>query len=160
MDEPAAADEAALREDAFHLFGRVLTRSDPGRLEAWAGLGLTMTQLRVLFLLRAEEGLSAGALADGLAVTPSTLTRIMDRLVRNGLVQRQIDDDDRRLVRHNLTRSGLRTVEEMERTGRARMNLVFARLSPQQLERLVLALRDLAAAAEAVQAEDAQKVEV
>ncbi len=153
-------DDATLREEAFHLFGRILIRSDPGRLEAWAGLGLTMTQLRVLFLLRAEEGLSAGALADRLSVTPSTLTRIMDRLVRNGLVQRRIDDGDRRLVRHHLTPSGLRTVEEMERTGRARLNLVFGRLAPPQLERLVLALRDLAAAAEAAEAQEARKVEV
>ena len=153
-------DEPSLREEAFLLFGRVLTRSDPGRLEAWAGLGLSMTQLRVLFMLRAEEGLSAGALAERLSVTPSTLTRIMDRLVRNDLVRREVDDDDRRLVRHYLTAAGLRAVEEMERTGRARMNRIFGRLSHDELQRLVLALRDLAAAAEAVEAQEGREVTV
>ncbi len=153
-------DEPNLCEEAFLLFGRVLTRSDPGRLEAWAHLGLSMTQLRVLFILRAEEGLSAGALAERLSVTPSTLTRIMDRLVRNELVRREVDDGDRRLVRHYLSDSGLRIVEEMERTGRARMNQVFGRLSQDELQRLVLALRDLAAAAEAVEAEEGRRVRV
>ena len=153
-------DEPSLHEEAFQLFGRVLARSDPGRLEAWAGLGLSMTQLRVLFILRAEEGLSAGALAERLSVTPSTLTRIMDRLVRNDLVRREVDDDDRRLVRHRLTSAGLRTVEEMERTGRARMNQIFGRLSHEELQRLVLALRDLAAAAEAVEADEGRGVRV
>jgi len=43
-----------------------------------------------------------------------------------------------------LTNAGLRTVEEMERTGRARMNQIFGRLSHEELQRLVLALRDLA----------------
>ena len=152
--------ENGLLEEAFQLFGRIVTRSDPGRLEAWAGLGLTMTQLRVLFLLRAEDGLSAGGLADQLHVTPSTFTRIMDRLVGNDLVRRQADDGDRRLVRHYLTAAGRRTVEEVERTGRARMNIIFGRLQPEQLERLVMALRDLLAAAEAVEAGEARRVEV
>lgn len=147
-------DDSGLTDEAFQLFGRILTRSDPSRLEAWVGLGLTMTQVRVLFLLRAEGGLSAGALAESLRVTPSTLTRIMDRLVRNDLVQREVDNNDRRLVRHYLTPTGLRTVEEMERTGRARMGRIFGHLSRDRLERLVLALRDLVAAVEAVQAEE------
>ena len=145
--------ESSLRDEAFQLFGRIVTRSDPGRLEAWAGLGLSMTQLRVLFILRGESGLSAGGLAERLSVTASTLTRIMDRLVRNELVRREVDGDDRRLVRHYLTQAGLHSVEEMERTGRARMNQVFGRLSRDQLERLVQALRDLTDAAEAVEAE-------
>ena len=137
-----------LRDEAFQLFGRLVARSDPGRLEVWADQGLTMTQLRVLFMLRAEDGLSAGALADSLRVTPSTLTRIMDRLVRHNL------------VRHCLTKDGQRMVVEVERTGRARMNDILSRLEAGQLERLVLALRDLAAATEAIDAVQSQGVVV
>lgn len=148
------------RDEAFQLFGRLVARSDPGRLEVWADQGLTMTQLRVLFMLRAEDGLSAGALADSLRVTPSTLTRIMDRLVRHNLVRRESDDEDRRLVRHCLTKDGQRMVEEVERTGRARMNEILSRLDAGQLERLVLALRDLAAATEAIDAAQSQGLAV
>jgi len=137
-----------LRNEAFALLGRIVIRSDPGRLEALAGLGLTMTQLRALFSLRAEGGSSAGTLADTLGVTPSTLTRLMDRLVRNQLVRREPDERDRRLVRHVLTEKGMKTVAEVERFGRARMNLILEHLSADQLERLVLALRDLSAAAD------------
>jgi len=154
------SDDADLRNEAFHLFGRLVTRSDPGRLETWVGLGLTMTQLRVLFLLRTEAGLSAGALADRLNVTPSTLTRIMDRLVRNQLVRREEDHEDRRLVRHFLTSSGLQTVEELERTGRERRDRVFSLLSREQLERLVLALRDLTEASEAIESQETPRVGV
>lgn len=153
-------DPTALRDEAFHLFVSLVARSDPSRLEAWVGLGLTMTQLRVLFVLREEPGLSAGALAERLGVTPSTLTRLMDRLVRTDLVRRETGDDDRRLVRHYLSRRGLASVEELERTGRARMNDVLARLSPEQLERLVLALRDMAAAMEAYQQAESPAVQV
>jgi DNA-binding MarR family transcriptional regulator len=146
-------------EEAFHLLAGILVRSDPSRLEAWAGVGLTMTQLRVLFLVREHEGASAGMLAESLNVTPSTLTRIMDRLVRNHLVQRRLDDGDRRLVRHHLTPSGVDMVSELERTGREKMYRTFRQLQPEQLDRLVVALRDLAAAALASEsAGEAEKV--
>lgn len=150
-------DNNNLLEEAFHLLARTIVRSDPSRLEAWAGVGLTMTQLRVLFLVRENEGASAGMLADSLKVTPSTLTRIMDRLVRNHLVQRQMDDGDRRLVRHYLTPSALEMVAELERTGREQFYNIFKRMSPGQLQRLVEGLRDLAAAAE--EAESAREAE-
>lgn len=150
----------ATREEAFKLFGRLLTRLDPGRLEAWADLGLTMTQLRLLFLLRMEDGLSAGAIADRLGVTPSTLTRIMDRLVRHDLVRREEDCNDRRLVRHRLTDEARRTIEEMERFGRARMDRILARFSSQDLDRVVLALRDLSDALDATEAEETSREQV
>ena len=139
-------------EEAFQLLARTIVRSDPSRLEAWAGLGLTMTQLRVLFFVRSNEGASAGMLAESLQVTPSTLTRIMDRLVRNHLVERQVDDSDRRLVRHYLTPSAQKMVRELERTGREQLYSIFRQMDPEQLDRLVAALRDLAAAAEAAEA--------
>ena len=152
--------ESDLREEAFHLFVRLIARSDPGRLEAWAALGLTMTQLRVLFILRAEDGLAARDLAERLGVTPSTLTRVMDRLVRHRLVRREPDDDDRRLVRHYLTPSGLDVRDELERTGRARMNEIFRHLTCEQLERVVSALRDLTAATDDAEAHAARALGV
>jgi len=147
------SQDAELREDAFGLFSKIVTRADPGRLDAWADLGLTMTQLRVLMILRAEDGLLARTLAGRLAVTPSTLTRIIDRLVSNTLVRREVDDGDRRFVRHRLTEAGLRTIRDMERFGRARMDSIFGSLDRDRLERMVLALRDLAAAFEAPEGE-------
>ncbi len=147
-----------LREQAFILFARAITRFDPGRLEVWVELGLTMTQLRVLFVLRAEDGASAGVLAELLNVTPSTLTRLIDRLARHGLVRRESDHGDRRLVRHHLSANGASTVEELERGARARMNEVLDRLSAPKLERLVSALEDLTAALDAQEADEFSRV--
>ena len=146
--------------DGMKLFGRIITHVDPFRLDAWAGLGLTMTQLRLLFLLRSQEGPPAGALAERIGVTPSTLTRIMDRLARNHLVRRDVDGDDRRLVRHHLTEAGLQAVEELERTGRIEMRRLLGRLTPEQLERLVEGLRDLVYVSDAIEAERAQEAVV
>lgn len=146
-------------EEAFRLLAQTIVRSDPSRLEAWAGLGLTMTQLRMLFLVRENDGASAGMLADSLKVTPSTLTRIMDRLVGNRLVQRKVDDEDRRLVRHYLTPLALDMVADLERMGREQFYSIFRELRPEQLERLIAALQDLAVAADAAESHrDAERV--
>jgi len=150
-----------LFDEAYHLLGRVIVRADPGRLEAWAGLGLTITQIRVLFILRETEGLPARALAETLRVTPSTLTRIMDRLVRDNLVTREEDPGDRRLVRHYLTDTARADVASIERQSKERMDKLLSRLTPQQTRDLVEALTHLAAASEAVELEEAaEKVAV
>ena len=138
-------------EQAIRLYGRTLALVDPSRLEAWVGLGLTMTQLGVLFLLRQEAGMPAGLLAERLRLTPSTLTRIVDRLVRLNLVRRQEDSDDRRLVRHCLTPEGAQALQEMARTARAYLTEILRRLPREKLERLLEALQDLSQAAEAVE---------
>jgi DNA-binding MarR family transcriptional regulator len=157
MGREQASD--SLRQRAFIGFGRAVSRLDPGRLADWVDLGLTMTQLRVLFLLREEDGAAASVLAERLSVDPSTLTRIVDRLVRHGLVRRENDDGDRRLVRHLLTERGARSVAELERNARDRLNRVMDRLSEPQLERLVVALEDLSAALDAQEAEELAGVE-
>jgi len=149
------SDNRELFDQAFHLLIGVIVRSDPGRLEAWAGLGLTITQIRVLFILRQSEGLPARALAETLQVTPPTLTRIMDRLVRDRLVTREEDPDDRRLVRHFLTDTASSAVGAIEQQTRERMDKVLSRLSIDQCDMLVEALTHLAAASEAVEADEA-----
>jgi len=138
-------------EQTMRLYGRALALVDPSRLEAWVGLGLTTTQLGVLFLLRQQGGEPAGLLAERLRVTPSTLTRIVDRLVRLNLVCRQEDTDDRRLVRHYLTPEGAQSLEEMARAARAYLTEILRKLPREKLERLLEALQDLIQAAEAVE---------
>jgi len=151
-DEQASPAEGEdIVEQTIRLYGRTLALVDPSRLEAWVGLGLTMTQLGVLFLLRQEAGAPAGLLAERLRVTPSTLTRMVDRLARLNLVRRQEDSGDRRLVRHYLTPEGAQSLEEMARTARAYLTAILRQLPREKLERLLEALRDLTQAAEAVE---------
>ncbi len=144
-----------LKQEVFRLFGSLIARSDPGRLEEWATLGLSVTQLRVLFILRGEPGLAAGALAQRLGVTPSTLTRIMDRLAQHGLIERVQDQEDRRRVVHELSDFGARTVGEMESRFRERIDRVFEELDAPALQRVVVGLRDLSDAYDAIDREDA-----
>jgi len=146
--------DSELRTQAFQLLAQLLVGADPARMEQWAGLGLTMTQVRVLSTLQMQDGLAAGELAERLNVRPSTVTRIVDRLVQNKLVARDVDESDRRLVRHRLTKKGASVFRELQSMGRERVSRVFERLDDEQVKRVVEALRDLNEAVEAVASEE------
>ncbi len=60
---------------------------------------LTGPQISVLRILVASDGLSLKALSQRVRLAHSTVSGIVDRLEREGLVQRVLDDHDRRLSR-------------------------------------------------------------
>jgi DNA-binding MarR family transcriptional regulator len=93
---------------ALRYLGEALAKFDPIRFRAWAELGLTTAQLRVMFLMRENPGVTAGELASRLSVTPPTISGIVDRLVKLGLVRREDDESDRRLVRNYRATRGVR----------------------------------------------------
>jgi MarR family transcriptional regulator, transcriptional regulator for hemolysin len=65
--------------------------------------GMTRAQWAVLFRLERAQGLKQSELADLLEVQPITLTRLIDRLCDNGLIERRSDPNDRRAKRLFLT---------------------------------------------------------
>jgi DNA-binding MarR family transcriptional regulator len=68
--------------------------------------GLTITQFGLLANLKGLDGISIGGLADKLVMDPTTLTRNLRPLERQGLVAPSPDPNDRRSVRLHLTDKG------------------------------------------------------
>ncbi len=69
-------------------------------------MGLTYPQYLALNVLWAEDGQTVGALAEQLALEPSTLTPVIKRLEAAGLVRRTRNPDDERQVLVALTDDG------------------------------------------------------
>jgi DNA-binding MarR family transcriptional regulator len=74
--------------------------------EALSQLGLHVSQELVLFVLWREEGLSQSELAARLRVELPTLTKMVQRIERAGLLMRQADTQDTRVSRVYLTEKG------------------------------------------------------
>jgi len=72
-----------------------------------AQCGLSVSQYGLLAQLKAEPGISIGALAERLIMDPTTLTRGIRPLEQRGLVAVRRDDEDRRTRRLALTPEGL-----------------------------------------------------
>jgi DNA-binding MarR family transcriptional regulator len=148
--EPEAADAARIDQlrHVARLYGDAVGIIDALRIEGWSEDGLTIPQMRLLWALRDEDGLPVGALAEQLGVNPSTITGHVDRLVRQGMVRREEDAGDRRIVRNYLTEDGAVTVGALRRIAGAFFVNILKRLDDNQLARLELALTDLNHAAE------------
>jgi DNA-binding MarR family transcriptional regulator len=71
-----------------------------------AGLNLTASEINALAILATGQPRSIGELAAATATKPTTLTSVLDRLVRRDLVMRQLDPADRRSFLVSLTQDG------------------------------------------------------
>src|SRR5688500_6179121 len=74
--------------------------------EQCARLGITATQLNVIKMLDEIGDLSLSELSRRMAAQNSTVTGIVDRMVRDDLVSREQDPEDRRVRRIRLSERG------------------------------------------------------
>lgn len=111
---------------------------------------VTLVQYRVLVELAARGSQTLVELAEVLAVSPSTATRMCDRLVHKGLITRRRSSSDRRQVKVALTHLGRELINEVTRKRREELSLIMARLSPEDRTPVLEALRTFADAAGAV----------
>ena len=63
-------------------------------------------QTRLLYLLNQKEGRNQAELAKGLGVRPSSLTSMLNRMVKAGLLERRASDTDQRAQNIYLTDKG------------------------------------------------------
>jgi MarR family transcriptional regulator for hemolysin len=61
-----------------------------------------------------ENGVRPGVLAETLSLEPSSLVRVVDHLIENGLVDRHDDPQDRRAKILRLTEAGMQTAKRMD----------------------------------------------
>jgi DNA-binding MarR family transcriptional regulator len=70
-------------------------------------LGLHLGQDRVLLCLTKQESVVQSDLVNDLCVEPPTVTKMLQRMEKAGLVERRQDDQDGRVSRVNATTQGL-----------------------------------------------------
>jgi len=101
---PSSATSACLRQ--YYLIHDIFVMLDDGDRRLFNRFGISLPQYRVLKLLDLEDGQRLTSLSDTLLRAKSTITRIIDQLERDGLVQRTSDEEDRRAQRVILTPTG------------------------------------------------------
>ncbi len=96
---------------------------------------LTMDQVRLLNLL-SHEPRTLGELAAGHGVTPSTMSRSVDVLVRREWISRESDPSDRRQVILRLTDAGRAAYSEVVQYAEDMLTRLIEELSDAERERL------------------------
>ena len=111
------------------------------------GEDVTLPQYRALVVLRTHGPQRPADLAVLLDVTPSTASRMIERLVRKHLVRRVRTKDDRRTVRVHLTTAGQIIVSQVTERRRSEIERILKHMPPRGRKALTSALRAFADAA-------------
>jgi DNA-binding MarR family transcriptional regulator len=109
---------------------------------------VTLPQYRALVVLASRGAQRPTVLAEALALHPSTITRLCDRLVAKRLVQRATSPTNRREVTIVLTPKGRRLVDSVTQERRAEIAQIVARVPARERTTLIHALHALGAAAD------------
>jgi DNA-binding MarR family transcriptional regulator len=142
-EHPGGADPVV---DAVLTASRVLV-AVAARSLAEVAEEVTLTQYRSLVVLASRGPQSVAALSEELAVTPSTASRLCERLVRKGLARRRGDRQDRRAVRVGLTVEGRALVDAVTARRRAEIARLLEAVPADARRSLVESLRLLGEAA-------------
>ncbi|REJ76936.1 MAG: MarR family transcriptional regulator [Acidobacteria bacterium] len=121
---------------------------------------LTAPQLVCLRELRSQGPISAGRLAQAVSLSPATITGIVDRMERRGLVQRTRSEQDRRQVVVQITDKGVRRTDAAPLSLNERFSRRLARLPEEVQARIDQALSQVAELMEAEQLEAPPAVDV
>jgi MarR family transcriptional regulator for hemolysin len=99
--------------------------------------GMTRAQWAVLVRLEHAEGLKQSELAELLDLQPITLTRLVDRLCANGLIERRADPNDRRAKRLYLTAQARPLMDRLAELGGDMMATVLEGFDLATIERMI-----------------------
>jgi DNA-binding MarR family transcriptional regulator len=105
-----------------------------------------VAQVRVLVVLSSRRSVSLGELAAAANLHVTRASRLCDRMVADGLIDRADDPANRRQLILTLTAKGQRVVDDVMAHRRAAITPILARLPPQRRAELVAVLGEFAAA--------------
>ncbi|HUY64955.1 MAG TPA: MarR family transcriptional regulator [Acidimicrobiales bacterium] len=109
---------------------------------------VTLPQYRTLVALTEDGTIRLADLAATLQVSPSTATRMCDRLVRKALVTRVRDEVDRREVNLVVTDAGRSVVRDVIERRRSDLRHILKAIPDEARPQLIASLQLLAAAAD------------
>jgi DNA-binding MarR family transcriptional regulator len=115
-------------------------------MDVAAELDLSLSQIRALLALwRAEEPLSLGELAREVGLSDAAAVRMVDGLLRGGLVVRREDGRDRRIKRITLGDAGDEAVRRLVAAKRDGLERFARALEPDELVALTAAFEPIVA---------------
>jgi len=123
-----------LQLEVGHIFG-------PHSHEPWMNLNLTIGQLKSLFFLAYEGSTNLSKLAEALSVTPPNVTGIVERLVEQGLVSREENPENRRMLLLKLTADGRELIAKLRTSGLEHITGILNQLSDEELRALAKGLK-------------------
>jgi DNA-binding MarR family transcriptional regulator len=139
MSRPSQATDVDTLTDAVLTASRLLIAVSVRSISA-VGDRVTLPQFRMLVVLHSRGKVKHAVLAENLGVTPSTATRMVDRLVAAGLVHREHNPASRREIVLAVTEDGARVVRQVTARRRREIAKIVGKMPDRHRRGLVEAL--------------------
>jgi DNA-binding MarR family transcriptional regulator len=109
--------------------------------------GISPSQFNILRILRGArpKAVKISEIAERMVTRDPDVTRLVDRLIKQGLVRRERDEQDRRVVLVEITGAGLAMLARLDEPVKESTRAAMAGLKPQQLRTLDTLLNEVRA---------------
>ncbi len=121
----------------YYLVSRVSLVITSAMKKGFADAGVTGIKpayLGALWVLWLDDGLKVSELGRRAGLEPSTMTGLVDRMERDGLITRQPDPQDRRVQRILLTKAGRKMKNPVLEIVNTVISNVFGDVSPEEFD--------------------------
>lgn len=105
-----------------------------GKLEK---LGLYHGQPRILAHLCREDGLNQKDLAGRAGITTATLSRMVQRMEKTGVLERRADEKDQRAARVFITDKGRDVMKELDKVNKEMEQVILGDFTPEEKDQFV-----------------------
>jgi len=108
-------------------------------------VNLTGTQYNVLRILRGAglDGLACGGIGERMITHDPDITRLLDRMEKRGLITRERQKDDRRVVKTRITPQGLELIKPLDQPMRDLHKRQFRHMTGARLKTLYALLEEI-----------------
>lgn len=104
---------------------------------------ITTPQFLALLVLKEHPGLTMGELCDRLFLACSTATDLIDRMEKNGYLERNRDTQDRRVIRLAITEKGKDVIHQVIVARRHYVDSILKQLTQEEIDQLAESLERL-----------------
>ncbi len=135
-----------LTECPYYLISRVTLQVTSALKKGFVAAGVAKVRpayLGVLMSLWCEDGLKVVELGRKAGLEPSTMTGLIDRMGRDGLVTRRVDPQDRRAQQIHLTTQGYRVKAPVQAVVEEVIAKVFTGISEKEMGQTKKLLRQV-----------------
>lgn len=140
LTKPSVDRHVVEIEDLLRSVGAILRKR--GR-DILGNFDITNPQFDALLVLREFGELTMGELCGKMFLACSTATDLIDRMERNGLIERVRDTADRRVIRLRVLPKGNAVIDEVLEARRGYLATILSELDVVDKERLIQSLDQL-----------------
>lgn len=113
--------------------------------EALKPFDISIPQFNVLRILRGQKGKPANlsTIQERMVSKMSNTTRLVDKLIVKGLVERVICEENRRKVEISITQQGMNLLTKMDPVVDQAENAITSKLQPEEMEKMTELMEQL-----------------